>query len=265
MVILVMTLSPGITLSLMRFVPALIFGFECIAAWFCTFKVEWEDAALMGQFSLWLVRFCNRDIWLRIQILNGPKACGRYQLHTGLFSVAPPFKTDFRYSSPFLLGEMNKSLNEHMLLSCYICWLLLSSIIATSKTLPAGQWWTFSSALIAGNVGTIWFLLPRSSWRPQGVSVLLPYTISEFLSKQASWGSVLWWLELFTYYLASPRSQELKYATIWLPDVWVSNRFKEKYERQIVEGTDKHASDRQKRIGFAVAEVKVSFCGVHPL
>ncbi|CAK9222911.1 unnamed protein product [Sphagnum troendelagicum] len=30
--------------------------------------------------------------------------------------------------------------------------------------------------------------------------------------------------------------------------------FKEKYERQIVEGTDKHASDRQKRIGFAVAE-----------
>ncbi len=32
-----------------------------------------------------------------------------------------------------------------------------------------------------------------------------------------------------------------------------------------MEGTDKHASDRQKRIGFAVAEVKVYFCGVHPL
>jgi len=40
-----------------------------------------------------------------------------------------------------------------------------------------------------------------------------------------------------------------------------ASRFKEKYERQILAGTDKNASDRQKRIGLAVAEVGISqFC-----
>jgi hypothetical protein len=35
----------------------------------------------------------------------------------------------------------------------------------------------------------------------------------------------------------------------------IAIRFKDKYERQILAGTDKNASDRQKRIGIAVAEV----------
>jgi hypothetical protein len=35
----------------------------------------------------------------------------------------------------------------------------------------------------------------------------------------------------------------------------VCNRFRDKYERQILAGSDKNASDRQKRIGIAVAEV----------